>query len=161
MLELQTIQEKKKPLKKKTGNYEWYTPTYLLECARNVLGEIELDPASCAKANERVRANRYYTADDDGAKLDWRGRVWCNPPFSRTHIRNFTAQFVREYRNGNMAAGILLCNSQTDTVWYQKLLVECHAVCFHQGEIRFHKNGMAKVCTVGMLCLLASSANFG
>ena len=40
------------------GSVERYTPTRIVEAARVVLGSIDIDPASCAQANETVRAAR-------------------------------------------------------------------------------------------------------
>jgi hypothetical protein len=33
---------------------------------REVLGEIDLDPASCADANKIVRAKQFFTQEDNG-----------------------------------------------------------------------------------------------
>ena len=44
-------------LKAFSGNNEYYTPGQFIEAAREVMGEIDLDPASCALAQETVRAN--------------------------------------------------------------------------------------------------------
>lgn len=63
---------------------EHYTPEPIVESARRVLGEIDLDPASCTVANERVRAARWFGVDDDGLSLPWAGRVFLNPPGGRT-----------------------------------------------------------------------------
>lgn len=45
-----------------SGNNEWYTPEKFIEAARTVMGSIDTDPASCALANETVKATCYYSA---------------------------------------------------------------------------------------------------
>jgi ParB family chromosome partitioning protein len=63
------------------SSVEYATPAWLVEPARAVLGgAIDLDPASCALANETVRAARIYTRMDDGLAQPWRGTVFVNPP---------------------------------------------------------------------------------
>lgn len=57
------------------------TPAPILESARKVLGGIELDPASDAIANQAVKAERFYTLEDDGYSKIWQAKtVWLNPP---------------------------------------------------------------------------------
>lgn len=102
-------------------NDEWYTPEYWLELAMEVLGEIELDPASCLIANQRVKANVYFSEKNDGLSKDWKGKVWCNPPYSTVLIKKFTKKFFDEYEKGNITEGIILTNSGTDTLWNQNI----------------------------------------
>src|SRR6266496_5442474 len=45
---------------------EWYTPPEIIELVRTVLGEIDLDPASCIEAQRTVMAKRFYTKHNDG-----------------------------------------------------------------------------------------------
>ena len=40
---------------------EWYTPEWVCNKVREVMGSIELDPASCEYANKFVKADNYYT----------------------------------------------------------------------------------------------------
>lgn len=59
---------------------EWFTPVDILRRVRAVLGGIDLDPASCAVANQRVGALTYFDQAADGLAQRWAGRVFCNPP---------------------------------------------------------------------------------
>ena len=102
-------------------NDEWYTPDYWLDLAREVLGTIELDPASCLIANQRVRAENYFSEKSDGLTKEWKGKVWCNPPYSAVLIKKFTKKFFDEYEKGNITEGIMLTNSGTDTLWNQNI----------------------------------------
>lgn len=65
-----------------SGTVEYYTPSNIIEAARLTMGCIDLDPASCMKANETVKAIDYFTTKDDGLSEIWYGNVWMNHPFS-------------------------------------------------------------------------------
>ena len=66
-----------------SGDVEYYTPGKIVEAARLTMGGIDLDPASSAAANARVRAVRFFTEADNGLSKKWKGRVWMNHPFQR------------------------------------------------------------------------------
>lgn len=59
---------------------EWFTPQPIIEAAREVMGGIDLDPASSSEANKRVRAGVFFNKDIDGLEHEWHGRVFLNPP---------------------------------------------------------------------------------
>jgi hypothetical protein len=63
-----------------TGENEWFTPAIWVERVREALGEIDLDPASHAIAQQTIRAKTFFTTADNGLKRSWFGRVWLNPP---------------------------------------------------------------------------------
>lgn len=66
-----------------SGATSYGTPGAIVDAAREVMGGIELDPASAEWANRRVGAVRYFTVEDDGLSLGWQARtVWLNHPFS-------------------------------------------------------------------------------
>lgn len=127
-------------LKRNSGKVEWYTPDSILESVREVLPRIDLDPASCQLANERVQAKRYYSIDDDGLLQDWgehAGTVFLNPPYARRVIDKWIEKLVSESRRRNIGQWICLTNNATDTKWGQHLLSEASAVCFLRGRVRF------------------------
>ena len=82
------------------GENEWYTPAKNIEVAREVLGEIDLDPASHAIAQQTVKATRFFTAADDGLKQLWHGRVLFNPPYGRGLIAPFVDKLSRNSERG-------------------------------------------------------------
>ena len=120
-----------------SGCNEWYTPEKYLDLAREVLGEIDLDPASCAFANETVKARLFYSEEDDGLTKPWHGRVWMNPPYSADLVLKFAEKFVSEYNDGNVTEGIVLVNNATETAWFVSLVNVATAVSFPRGRIRY------------------------
>ena len=63
-----------------SASVEHYTPPEIVEAAREVLGVIELDPATSVEANRVVRAIEIMTTSSNGLTRRWRGRVFLNPP---------------------------------------------------------------------------------
>lgn len=101
-----------------TGN-DWYSPPWVVDAVRAVVGEFDLDPASCEVANRVVRADRYYTVEDNGLALPWEGQVWCNPPHDRA-IGSWVARALRGFWDEHARVSLLLPVS-TGTSWWQPL----------------------------------------
>jgi ParB family chromosome partitioning protein len=98
---------------------EWYTPPQYVDLVRDVLDEIDLDPASCAEANRIVRATRCYDVRDNGLTKRWHGRVFLNPPYGRNIVDKFVAKLIAEYEAGITTAAILLVPAHTQTEWFR------------------------------------------
>jgi phage N-6-adenine-methyltransferase len=117
---------------KYTGNEEWYTPKKYIDMAREVLGRIDIDPASNSFANEVVQATTYYTKEDNGLTKEWQGKMWLNPPYS-----SIIADFIDKTCNSDVEA-IVLTNNSTDTKWFAQAANNCDAICFTYGRINFY-----------------------
>lgn len=89
---------------------EYMTPAPIVEASRELMGGIDLDPASSQLANEVVQANVFYgwsrmpksfaKSFADGLALPWHGRVLLNPP-------------------GGMAATGSVSRSKSAVWWYR------------------------------------------
>jgi len=120
-----------------TGENEWYTPSEFAELARQVLGAIDLDPASSEQANATVCAGTFFTEADNGLAQPWHGRIWLNPPYAQPAIAQFAEKMCVEREAGNVLAAIVLTHNYTDTAWFQALARSADAICFTRGRVRF------------------------
>jgi hypothetical protein len=104
---------------------EWYTPADYIASVRTVLGEIDLDPASCAAANKVVKAGKFFTGKDKGEKREWFGRVFVNPPYGviegESRAGMFCNKAIAEYAAGRVSACIILVNSVHAQSWQKPL----------------------------------------
>jgi hypothetical protein len=121
-------------------SFEWYTPQRYLVAVREVLGGIDLDPASNAQANAIVKATSFFTKEDDGLSRDWRGRVFMNPPYGKTEDGNslasmFCTKALAEYDFGNIESAIILVNSLHSQAWQAPLYTQ--PICLVDHRIQF------------------------
>jgi phage N-6-adenine-methyltransferase len=120
-----------------TGEIEWYTPGEYVALAREVMGSIDLDPATSEMAQRTVKAGRFFTVADDGLAQRWSGKVWLNPPYAQPAIAHFVEKLVHEVEFGDVHEAVMLTNSSTDTAWFHHAVTAASALCFTRGRIRF------------------------
>jgi phage N-6-adenine-methyltransferase len=120
-----------------TGENEWFTPAEYVEAAREVMGGIDLDPATHEAAQRTVQAVQYYTKQDDGLRLAWHGRVWLNPPYAQPYIAQFVDKLASEFSAGAVEQAVLLTHNYTDTTWFHRAAGAASLICFTRGRIRF------------------------
>lgn len=94
---------------------EWYTPAAIVALAREVMGGIDLDPASNPTAQAWIQAKQWYGQEHDGFTQAWAGRVWLNPPYGQTSKQNgnygasaWMLKAIAEYDHGKVEQAILL-----------------------------------------------------
>lgn len=119
------------------GEYEWYTPSQIIEAARTVMGGIDLDPASCDYANSIVKAEKFFTEEENGLEQEWNGRVFINPPFAHPTVKFFAEKLLESFGSGQIEQAIWLSNACVDVGWWHDL-ASLGVVCFHRGRIKFY-----------------------
>jgi len=102
------------------------------------MGGIDLDPASSERANEFISAAKWYgKEEEDGLAQTWRGRVWCNPPFSTGLVGRFVKKLSDEYMAECVTEYCFLTNNASETKWGQDLLRISKAVCMVAVRMKF------------------------
>ena len=138
-----------------SGNFEYYTPTDIVDLAREVMGFISLDPASSVIANERVKASIFMDIHDDCLSKPWKGNVWMNHPFSRENNPLFIKKIASEYEKGNIKQACCITFAATSEVWFRPLLD--FKQCFIYGRTNYYlpdgtkKTGVTKGSVVTYL----------
>lgn len=126
----------------RTDNGEWYTPPVIVERFRAILGRVDLDPFSCAMAQETVKARHFLTAEDDALVCSWPigETLFANPPYGRS-IRHCVHRIVTEHGR-SWQRGIILVNNCTDTEWFTELAQMSTVLCLFKRRIQFvHPEG--------------------
>ncbi|MEO3879303.1 hypothetical protein [Rheinheimera fenheensis] len=129
------------------SGFEYYTPHEWTDAAREVMGGIDLDPASCDFANQWIGAKQIFTKDNDGLQQEWHGRVWMNHPFHRgetackAKCKKLTCQrrghhitedipgnaewinkLLAEYQAGRVTEAVIICYCSSSEAWFWPLL---------------------------------------
>jgi ParB family transcriptional regulator, chromosome partitioning protein len=126
---------------KELARHDWRTPADIIDAAREVMGGIDLDPASCAKANEIVDATAFYTVREDGLRQPWNApRVFLNPPYG-PHLARWIPKLLAEHARGALTEAVVLVPARVDTRWFAMLdgWPRCHV----RGRLRFNGAGTA------------------
>lgn len=129
----------------RNGNNEWQTPDYILDAARAMFqdcgalvgkrNQIDLDAASSAAANQRIKANRFYSEQRSAlrASSSWVARsLWLNPPYGAGLISPFVFRFIDEYKLVRFDHGLMLTNVDSSTRWYHAAAYEFPIVLFKE-----------------------------
>lgn len=124
----------------KRDSNSWYTPEKYILMAKEVLGDIDLDPFSSELANKLVQAERIYTEENSALRPgnSFRSRtLFMNPPYSNGLMSKSVEKFIEEYASGLIVEAIVLTNNATETKWFHELLSLHPSVCLVKNRISF------------------------
>lgn len=75
-------------------------------------------------------------AQEDGRKIKWTGRVFCNPPYSR--IREFLHKGLYHLAVKDCELLVYLVPARTDTGWFHDFIWDTNAeIRFLRGRLKF------------------------
>lgn len=123
------------PLPKKPEGWnsdKWATPWPFVKDLERQFGPFDLDP--CAE-HHTAKAERYYTADDDGLVLAWFGNVFVNPPYSKPGP--WCVRANQETSAGGARQVVMLLPAAVDTRWFHHAVLPFARVQFILGRVRF------------------------
>lgn len=119
------------------GTNDWHTPAVYIEAVNEMLGGIDLDPASDSLAQKTVQATEWYGAD--GLSKKWGGQVFLNPPYGFSDGKSLAGEFCEKaimgYENGDITEAILLIYSSHSQKWQAPLFD--YPLCLVHHRIKF------------------------
>lgn len=109
---------------------EWETPAALFaELDREF--RFTLD-AAATPANAKCR--RFFTRETDALAHEWKGTVWCNPPYGR-RVGDWVRKAFFSAHSGTTV--VLLVPARTDSAWFHDLALVRGEVRFIRGRVHF------------------------
>lgn len=126
-----------------SNSNEWYTPVRYIKAVHEVMGGVDLDPASCAYANQIIQATVYYTLETDGFNQAWPGRVFLNPPYGidskrQSNAGKWSKRLIDQFQAGITTEAILLVNAVPGNEWFKPLWQ--FLICFTDHRIKFYNS---------------------
>lgn len=121
----------------------WATPEPIIAAARTVLGRIDLDPASDAAANARVRAVMFYDEQQNGLRSTWDlvgcQTVFLNPPGGSVKLfwRKLQAWIAADTLRRAIWVGYSLEQLQTLQIGGPGPIETAAAICYPRKRIAF------------------------
>lgn len=128
--------------------HDWLTPPEILQA----LGAFDLDPCSSQFQPWRTAAVQ-YTIEDNGLTREWKGRVWCNPPYGP-----FAAQWLARCAAHKNAIAFVFARTET-AVFQEVVFPAAKAILFLKGRVQFRLPGGGKAGSAGAPSVLIAFDN--
>lgn len=107
----------------------WETPAAFF---RALDAEFRFTVDVCA-VPENAKCKVFYTPEQDGLKQEWRGTVWCNPPYGRE-----IGKWVKKAAKAECTV-VMLLPARTDTAWFHDYIYGHAEIRFVRGRLKFGK----------------------
>ena len=150
---------------------EHYTPSAIVEAARELMGGIDFDPFSCSEANRVVKARAFCSLENglDGFSCTWSIATvptcaFVNPPGGKLDRKTLKptdgpglssaavawAKLIHEWKNGNVIQAVFVGFNleilRTSQGWKENGIPGCgeFPICFPDERLRFWNKDKAE-----------------
>lgn len=120
--------ERDRPLPCSADRDSWCTPPWLTD----LLPEVDLDPCSNNRSTVKARQTYDLSRHEDGLKLEWAGRVFCNCPYG-----NPLPWAQKLDASPLVTACAFLINADPSTKWWRLLASRLTHALFFTKRIQF------------------------
>ena len=83
---------------------------------------------------ENAKCENFYSPEQDGLSLLWKGRVWCNPPYGR-QVGQWVEKAYMSAQAGALV--VMLLPARTDTAWFHDYVYRKAEIRFVRGRLKF------------------------
>ena len=87
----------------------WETPQYFFDKVNSVFN-FTLD--ACAE-DTTAKVSNYFTVEDDALTKDWKGVVWCNPPYGREQVKFVEKAYTESVKNSCIVVMLIPARPET------------------------------------------------
>ena len=116
----------------KSNIQTWETPQDFFNKLDDLFG-FTLD--ACA-SSDNAKVSNYYTVEQNALVQDWKGVVWCNPPYGREQVKFIQKAYDESVKHGSTV--VCLIPARPDTkVWQDLIFNHADQVCFIKGRLKF------------------------
>jgi len=104
---------------------EWFTDRWITDLAAAASGgEFDLDPFGHPDAPVTERCRLIYTQAGDGFARRWKGRLWINPPFSRSD--QAWRKTEEELDSGRVRSLVGIWPESPGAAYFHGIFARCH-----------------------------------
>lgn len=109
----------------------WATPQDFFDKLNDEF-HFTLDAAAIA---ENAKCDKFFSPEEDGFSQDWKGTVWCNPPYCRQTGKWVKKAYEESRKNGCTVVMLLPC--RPDTAYFHDYILGKAEIRFIRGRLKF------------------------
>jgi phage N-6-adenine-methyltransferase len=108
----------------------WATPQHFFDRLHREFG-FSLD---CCALPDNAKCPAYFTPEQDGLHLPWRGVVWMNPPYGRE-----IGKWMQKAHQSSLEGATVVClvPARTDTAWWHRYAMKAQEIRLVRGRLKF------------------------